>query len=199
MNGTWTKKRCQDVHVLGEENLKLISFLMHAYRSILNPGRLPPSLVTGTLRWRPLPTSLLAQPPSLTVSSVSHLAPTECCEEIERSEAHAVACPDSIYFEDKDVEIACRDTEFQAHSRIIPPSSSLHSAYPGPDILRNSLNFVILNVLVVPPRTPYSLAFVRSLTLLAQAHQRRSCAFECLHAFSKQLGVPSDKSPQYLA
>jgi hypothetical protein len=76
-------------------------------------SNLPPSLVTGTLHRRPLSTSLLAHSPlTLIISSVSRLTPTEVCEEIERSEAQAAERHVTIYFEDKDMEIACGGVVF---------------------------------------------------------------------------------------
>ena len=62
--------------------------------------------------------------PTLTISTVSDLTPTELGEEIEPGEKQATTHHDTLYFEDGNVEIACGDTIFRVHSTIISFSSS---------------------------------------------------------------------------
>ena len=62
--------------------------------------------------------------PTLTISTVSDLTPTELGEEIEHDDKQMTARHDTLYFEDGNVEIACGDTIFRVHSSIISFSSS---------------------------------------------------------------------------
>jgi len=65
-----------------------------------------------------------ASSPTLSISSVSDLTPTEFGEEIERGEEQAIARHDTFYFEDGNVEVVCGLTLFRVHSTIISFSSS---------------------------------------------------------------------------
>ena len=62
--------------------------------------------------------------PTLSISTVSDLTPTEFGEEVERGERQTAARHDTLYFEDGNVEIACGDTIFRVHSSIVSFSSS---------------------------------------------------------------------------
>ena len=57
--------------------------------------------------------------PTLSISTVSDLTPTELGEEIEQTTAHH----DTFYFEDGNVDIVCGNTVFRVHSTIISFSS----------------------------------------------------------------------------
>jgi hypothetical protein len=65
-----------------------------------------------------------AASPTLSISTVSDLAPTEFGEESERGETQTTTRHDTLYFEDGNVEIACGDTIFRIHSSIVSFSSS---------------------------------------------------------------------------
>ena len=62
--------------------------------------------------------------PTLSISTVSGLTPTEFGEEIEHNEGQGTARHDTFYFEDGNVEIVCGFTLFRVHSTIISFSSS---------------------------------------------------------------------------
>ena len=62
--------------------------------------------------------------PTLSISTVSDLTPTEFSEEIEHSEEQTTTRHDTFYFEDGNVEIVCRHILFRVHSTIISFSSS---------------------------------------------------------------------------
>ena len=62
--------------------------------------------------------------PTLSISSVSDLTPTEFGEEIELEEKQTATRHDKFYFEDGNVEIACGDNIFRVHSTIVSFSSS---------------------------------------------------------------------------
>lgn len=62
--------------------------------------------------------------PTLSISTVSDLPPTELGEETEYDEKQTGTCRGTIYFEDGNVEIACGDTIFRVHSSVISISSS---------------------------------------------------------------------------
>ena len=62
--------------------------------------------------------------PTLSISAVSDLTPTEFGEETEPSEEQAAARHNTFYFEDGNVEIVCGLTLFRVHSTIISFSSS---------------------------------------------------------------------------
>ena len=62
--------------------------------------------------------------PTLTITTVSDLTPTELSEEIKHNEEQVAARHDTFYFEDGNVEIVCGLTLFRVHSTIISFSSS---------------------------------------------------------------------------
>ena len=62
--------------------------------------------------------------PTLTISTVSDLTPTELGEDIEHGEEQTPTRHDTFYFEDGNVEIVCEYTVFRVHSTIISFSSS---------------------------------------------------------------------------
>jgi len=62
--------------------------------------------------------------PTLSISTVSDLTPTELGEEIEHSGERAVARHGTFYFEDGNVEIVCGDTVFRVHPTVVSFSSS---------------------------------------------------------------------------
>ena len=62
--------------------------------------------------------------PTLSISTISDLTPTEFGEEIGNSEEQGTARHDTFYFEDGNVEIVCGSTLFRVHSTIISFSSS---------------------------------------------------------------------------
>jgi len=62
--------------------------------------------------------------PTLSISTVSDLTPTELGGEVEHSEERAAARHGTFYFEDGNVEIVCGDTLFRVHSTIVSFSSS---------------------------------------------------------------------------
>jgi hypothetical protein len=65
-----------------------------------------------------------AASPTLSISTVSDLAPMEFGEESERGETQTATRHDTLYFEDGNVEIVCGDTVFRIHSSIVSFSSS---------------------------------------------------------------------------
>ena len=62
--------------------------------------------------------------PTLSISTVSDLTPTDFGEEIEHSEEPTTDLHDMFYFEDGNVEIMCGHTVFRVHSTIISFASS---------------------------------------------------------------------------
>ena len=62
--------------------------------------------------------------PTLSISTVSDLTPTEFGEETEPNEEQAAARHDMFHFEDGNVEIMCGLTLFRVHSTVISFSSS---------------------------------------------------------------------------
>ena len=62
--------------------------------------------------------------PTSSLSTVSDLTSTEFGEEIEHSEKRTATRHDTFYFEDGNVEIACRETIFRVHSSVVSFSSS---------------------------------------------------------------------------
>ena len=62
--------------------------------------------------------------PTLSISTISDLTPTELSEEIRHNEEQVTARHDTFYFEDGNVEIVCGLTLFRVHSTIISFSSS---------------------------------------------------------------------------
>ena len=69
-----------------------------------------------------LPTAVSS--PTLTISTISDLTPTELGEEVEHAEEQKTTRHDTFYFEDGNVEIVCEHTVFRVHSTIISFSSS---------------------------------------------------------------------------
>ena len=61
--------------------------------------------------------------PTLSISTVSDLTPTELGEETERTREQTTTPHDMFYFGDGNVEIVCGDTVFRVHSIIITLSS----------------------------------------------------------------------------
>ena len=76
--------------------------------------------------------------PTLTISTVSDLTPTELGEDIEHSEEQTTTRHDTLYFEDGNVEIVCGDTVFRVHSTIISLSSSELRDILSPSALLNA-------------------------------------------------------------
>ena len=70
-----------------------------------------------------IPTTVLSSP-TLSISTVSDLTPTELGEEVEYSEEQKTTRHDTFYFQDGNVEIVCGGTAFRVHSTIISFSSS---------------------------------------------------------------------------
>lgn len=68
------------------------------------------------------PATVLSSP-TLSISTVSDLTPTELGEEIEHSEKQMTARHDTFYFEDGNVEIVCGGTLFRVHSTTVSFSS----------------------------------------------------------------------------
>lgn len=79
--------------------------------------------------------------PESSIFTISDLASTELCEEIEHGEQEAIVLHDTFYFEDGNVEIVCGHTLFRVHSTIVSfsspklrdvlsPSALLHSPTP---------------------------------------------------------------------
>ena len=65
-----------------------------------------------------------ASSPTLSISTISDLTPTEFGEEIEHGSEEQIATRhDTFYFEDGNVEIMCGDTIFRVHSPILSFSS----------------------------------------------------------------------------
>ena len=63
--------------------------------------------------------------PTLSISTISDLTPTELGEDIEHSSEERIATRhDTFYFEDGNVEIMCGDAVFRIHSTIISFSST---------------------------------------------------------------------------
>jgi len=74
--------------------------------------------------------------PTLSISTVSDLTPTELSEEIEHGGNQAATRHDTFYFEDGNVEIACGDTVFRVHSTVVSFSSSELRHILSPSTLR---------------------------------------------------------------
>ena len=62
--------------------------------------------------------------PTLSISTVSDLTPTELGEGVGHGENQKATRHDTLYFEDGNVEIACGDTIFRVHSSVVSFSSS---------------------------------------------------------------------------
>ena len=65
-----------------------------------------------------------ASSPTLSISTISDLTPTELGDDIEHGEEQIATRHDTFYFEDGNVEIMCGDTIFRVHSPILSFSSS---------------------------------------------------------------------------
>ena len=76
--------------------------------------------------------------PTLTISTVSDLAPTELDEEIEHSEEQTLIRHNTFYFEDGNVEIVCECTVFRVHSTVLSFSSSKLQDILSPSALLNA-------------------------------------------------------------
>ena len=84
-----------------------------------------------------------ASSPTLSISTISDLTPTELGEDIEHSSGERIATRyETFYFEDGNVEIMCDDAMFKVHSTIVSFSSPklrdilsqqalLHAPTPG--------------------------------------------------------------------
>ena len=64
-----------------------------------------------------------ASSPTLSISTISDLTPTELGEDIEHASEQIATRHDTFYFEDGNVEITCGDTIFRVHSTTISFSS----------------------------------------------------------------------------
>ena len=74
--------------------------------------------------------------PTLSLSTISDLTPTELGEEIAHSEEQATVRHDTFYFEDGNVEIVCGGIVFRVHSTIISfTSSKLQNILSPPALL----------------------------------------------------------------
>ena len=74
--------------------------------------------------------------PTLSISTVSDLTPTELGEEIKPGEKQTIAHHGTFYFEDGNVEIVCGGTIFRVHSTIISfASSELREIFSQPALL----------------------------------------------------------------
>ena len=80
--------------------------------------------------------------PTLSISTISDVAPTEFVEEIGRSGEQATTHHDTFYFEDGNTEVVCGDTIFRVHSStvsfsspklrdVLSPSTLLGAPSPG--------------------------------------------------------------------
>jgi len=111
--------------------------------------------------------------PTLSISTISDLTPTELGEEIEQTTARH----DTFYFEDGNVEIVCGDTVFRVHSTIISfsspklrdilsPSALLHAPTPGGrpriTISESAEDFGILLKMIYTPGWDFSSISVSS-------------------------------------
>ena len=83
-----------------------------------------------------------ASSPTLSISTISDLTPTELGEDIEHSGERIATRHETFYFEDGNVEIMCGDAIFKVHSTIVSFSSPklrdilsqqalLHAPTPG--------------------------------------------------------------------
>ena len=76
--------------------------------------------------------------PTLSISTVSDLTPTELGEGVERDEEQATVRHDTFYFEDGNVEIVCGGTAFRVHSTIVSFSSPKLRDMLSPTTLLNA-------------------------------------------------------------
>ena len=82
-----------------------------------------------------IPATILSSP-TLSISTVSDLTPTELGEEIEHSEDRRTTHHDTFYFKDGNIEIACGDTVFRVHSTVVSFSSpKLRDIFSPPTLL----------------------------------------------------------------
>ena len=79
-----------------------------------------------------------ASSPTLTISTVSDLTPTELDEEIERTEEQTPIRHNTLYFEDGNVEIMCEYTVFRVHSTVLSFSSPKLQDILSPSVLLNA-------------------------------------------------------------
>ena len=85
--------------------------------SILQDVEYPPEIFAG------IPAAAVSSP-TLSISTVSDLTPTELGEDIEDSMSEqTLTRHDTFYFEDGNVEVVCGDTIFRVHSTTISFSS----------------------------------------------------------------------------
>jgi len=61
--------------------------------------------------------------PTLSISTVSDMTPTELGEGVKRGEEQTITRHDTFYFEDGNVEVVCGETVFRVHTTIISFSS----------------------------------------------------------------------------
>ena len=107
-----------------------------------------------------------ASSPTLSISTISDLTPTELGEDIENGEEQIATHHDTFYFEDGNVEIMCGDTIFKVHSPILSFSSPklrdtlsqpalLHAPTPGGcprvTISNGAADFAILLKMIYTP------------------------------------------------
>jgi hypothetical protein len=89
-------------------------------------GTKPPSIIhdveSSSETFVNIPATAISSP-TLSISTISDLTPTELGDEIEHSEGQMTACHGTFYFEDGNVEILCGDTMFRVHSTTISFSS----------------------------------------------------------------------------
>ena len=99
------------------------------------------SFVSGGVGSLPEPFTSVAtgatSSPTLSISTISDLTPTELSEDIKHGEEQVAVHHDTFYFEDGNVEILCRDTIFRVHSPILSFSSpKLRDILSQPALLR---------------------------------------------------------------
>ena len=84
-----------------------------------------------------IPATALSSP-TLSISTVSDLTPTELDEEIEHIEAQTTTRHGTFYFEDGNAEIVCGDTVFRVHFTVISFASSKLRDVLSPSTLLNA-------------------------------------------------------------
>ena len=85
-----------------------------------------------------IPATALSSP-TLSISTISDLAPTELGEETDPSEEQTTTRHDTFYFEDGNVEIVCEYTVFRVHSTIISFASPKLRGVLSPTALLGAL------------------------------------------------------------
>jgi len=83
-------------------------------------------------------TATAVSSPTLSISTVSDLTPTELGEETEYIGEQTTTRHDTFYFKDGNVEIVCGDTVFRVHSTIITLSSPKLREMLSPTTLLNA-------------------------------------------------------------